>query len=68
MIELDRISARIEKNSTPTNQQEVANLYRKHSKTTQYTLFSGAHGPYTEIDHVLNIRSQENLPKHLETK
>ena len=45
------------------NQQDVTNICRKlRPKTAQFTFFSGAHGPYTKIDHVLNIKITGKSP------
>ena len=40
------------------NQMDLIDIHRTfHSKATEYTLFSSAHGTFSKIDHILGYKS-----------
>ena len=40
------------------NKMDLIDIYRTfHSKTTEYTFFSSAHGTFSRIDHILGHKS-----------
>ena len=40
------------------NKMDLIDIYRTlHPKTTEYTFFSSAHGPFSRIDHILGYKS-----------
>ena len=49
------------------NKMDVIDIYRTfHPKTTEYTFFSGAHGTFSRIDHILGQKSSPGKFKKIE--
>ena len=45
--------------TSPTNQLYIIEIYKLfHPKTTESTSFSGSHGAFTRIDHILGHKTQ----------
>ena len=49
------------------NKMDLIDIYRTfHPKTTEYTLFSSAHGTFSRIDHILGQKSSLGKLKKIE--
>ena len=49
------------------NKVDLIDIYRTfHPKTTEYTFFSGAHGTFFRIDHILDHKSSLSKFKKIE--
>jgi hypothetical protein len=49
------------------DQMDLLDVYRTfHSTSTQYTFFSGAHGPFSKIDHILGHKASLSNYKKIE--
>ena len=49
------------------NKMDLSDIYRAfHPKTTEYTLFSSAHGTFSSIDHILGHKSSLGKFKKIE--
>ena len=49
------------------NKMDLIDIYRTfHPKTTEYTFFSSAHGPFSRIDHILGHKSSLRRFKKIE--
>ena len=49
------------------DQMDLIDIYRTfHSKATEYTLFSSAHGTFSKIDHILGYKSSLSNIKKIE--
>ena len=49
------------------NKMDIIDIYRTfHPKTTDYTFFSGAHGTFSRIDHILGPKSSLGKFKKIE--
>ena len=49
------------------NKMDLIDIYRtSHPKTTEYTFFSSAHGPFSRIDHILGHKSSLGKFKKIE--
>ena len=49
------------------NKMDLIDIYRTlHPKTTEYTLFSSAHGTFSRIDHILGHKSSLGKFKKIE--
>ena len=52
---------------TQIYQIDLIDIYRTvHPKTTDYTFFSSAHGPFSRIDHILGDKSSLGKFKKIE--
>ena len=49
------------------NKTDLIDIYRtSHTKTTEYTFFSSAHGTFSRIDHILGHKSSLGKFKKIE--
>ena len=53
-----KINKKTQTSNDPLNRMDLNDIYRTfHPKTTEYTLFSSAHGTFSRIDHILGHKS-----------
>ena len=62
-----KINKEIQALNDTLNRMDLIDIYRTlHPKTTEYTLFSTAHGTFSRIDHILGHKSSLGKFKKIE--